>query len=288
MSSHTQEDSKKPIYDSHLREYPAIPATQSPSHLSLILGQLRHTTRDLAAQTQHYGQLLVNHWILVEQKIAQTVSNTVPQGEKLAPGIIYVGVAALAGPIFTRKRNFAVRWCSPFVFGGLAAGYFLPGTAQVVLRNVWGRYGDPKSIDQVAATWENVRRKEAEVKRSLAGSVQELRLSLQEGRGFGRAKDQEQQQQQQKTASVRSVVGAVRDAEAVVAEKALAVVQKIDGVVAEKVEQSKKSLEESKKAFEESEKAGSNAANTALKENEKAQQQQQKQLPLGFKSNVDN
>ncbi|KAJ2869063.1 hypothetical protein GGI22_000494 [Coemansia erecta] len=122
----------------------------------------------------------------MEQRIAATVERTVPRGEKLVPGIIYVGVAALAGPIFTRKRNFAIRWTSPFLFASLASFYFVPGTANVVLRNIWGRYGDPGTLDAVRAQWHAVKETERSVRVRVADSVQELRLSLQEGRGFGK------------------------------------------------------------------------------------------------------
>ncbi|KAJ2373809.1 hypothetical protein GGI05_007397 [Coemansia sp. RSA 2603] len=180
----TQE--KKSIYDTQEREYSVSSPAQQPTRLQHLMRQLRHDTREAAYSVQSRGQLLVQHWIMLEQHISRIVRNTVPSGEKLAPGILYVGVAALAGPIFTRKRNFAVRWTSPLVFSAAAAAYWLPGTAQVVLRNVWARYGDPKTIDRVTEMWQEVKQTRREAVKSVQEGVQELRMSLQEGREFGK------------------------------------------------------------------------------------------------------
>ncbi|KAJ1667599.1 hypothetical protein IW140_002178 [Coemansia sp. RSA 1813] len=134
--------------------------------------------------TRAHGQMVVDRWIDTEKRIAHLVERTVPRGEKLAPGIIYIGVASLAGPIFTRRRNFAIRWTSPLVFASLASFYFLPGTSNVVMRNIWGRYGDPATIDMIRDKWREAKQAEHSFRLRVADSVQELRLSLQEGRGF--------------------------------------------------------------------------------------------------------
>ncbi|KAJ2494701.1 hypothetical protein IWW47_004464 [Coemansia sp. RSA 2052] len=149
-----------------------------------LLRETRQSAANAVNMAQTHGQLLVSKWIALEQQAADVVRRTVPEGERLAPGIIYVGVAALAGPIFTRRRNFAVRWVSPLVFGAAAAAYFLPGTASVVLRNVWGRYGDPKAIDAVCEQWQSAKLTERRLRARIAANVQELRMSLQQGRGF--------------------------------------------------------------------------------------------------------
>ncbi|KAJ2329474.1 hypothetical protein GGI00_003929, partial [Coemansia sp. RSA 2681] len=148
-----------------------------------LLRETRQSAANAVNMAQTHGQLLVSKWIALEQQAADVVRRTVPEGERLAPGIIYVGVAALAGPIFTRRRNFAVRWVSPLVFGAAAAAYFLPGTASVVLRNVWGRYGDPKAIDSVCEQWQSAKLAERRLRARIAANVQELRMSLQQGRG---------------------------------------------------------------------------------------------------------
>ncbi|KAJ2897456.1 hypothetical protein IWW38_001712 [Coemansia aciculifera] len=186
-------DDKKTIYDS---PNPATDDTNADSQISqqktrikALLGSTRRTTISFLTSVQVHGQALVSQWIGLERQVADLVRQTVPAGERLAPGIIYVGVAALAGPIFTRRRNFAVRWASPLVFGAAAAAYFLPGTASVVLRNVWGRYGDPKTIDYACEQWQSVRKAEQALKERVAANIQELRMSLQEGRGFSQQQE---------------------------------------------------------------------------------------------------
>ncbi|KAJ1788301.1 hypothetical protein LPJ59_005563 [Coemansia sp. RSA 2399] len=194
MSKPIYEDSaltsKKTIYDAAAPPSPATSGLQAEDFAPRIagwIGQVRQESAHMASTVRRHGRELVSQWIRVEQRIAATVERTVPRGEKLAPGIIYVGVAALAGPIFTRNRNFAIRWTSPFLFASLASFYFVPGTANVVLRNVWGRYGDPGTLDAVRAQWHAVKEAERSVRVRVADSVQELRLSLQEGRGFGKS-----------------------------------------------------------------------------------------------------
>ncbi|KAJ2487434.1 hypothetical protein IWW37_005233, partial [Coemansia sp. RSA 2050] len=176
---------KKSIYDDQPREFPAT-NTQPPTRIIALLREARHEATTALSMARIHGQMVVDRWIHTEQQVADLVRRTVPRGESLAPGIIYVGVAALAGPIFTGRRNFVVRGLSPLVFGAAAAAWFLPGTSAVVLRNVWGRYGDPAAIDRACETWQGVKAAERQLRRRVAANVQELRLSLQQGRGFGR------------------------------------------------------------------------------------------------------
>ncbi|KAJ1882700.1 hypothetical protein LPJ57_000729 [Coemansia sp. RSA 486] len=264
-------ENKKSIYDQEVREIPAVTAEQQPTRLYALMRQLREDTLRTATLVKKHGQCLVNEWINVERHVARVVRNTVPEGEKLAPGIIYVGVATLAGPIFTRKRNFAVRWASPFVFGALAAGYFLPGTAQVVLRNVWGRYGDPQSIDRMANAWNDIKDKKQQLKSQLAENVQELRLSLQEGREFGkpRGAGQKQTEAVQATKSAMDEArGAAKRLEGAVLEKAAAVKETVESAVG--VDTKK---QESRPTASEPVAAAAAAAADKPK----------KQLPIGFK-----
>ncbi|KAJ2710348.1 hypothetical protein H4R19_003788, partial [Coemansia spiralis] len=177
---------KKSIYDSEARRAPergADGAQPGTTRIVQALRSAREASGSVLANAQREGQKAVDKWICAEKYVERVVRDTVPRGEKLVPGILYVGVAALAGPIFTRRRNFAVRWASPFVFGAAAAACFLPGTSSVILRNVWGRYGDPGTIDRacdaVAEAWAAQQRARAQ----LAGKIQDLRMALQDGRG---------------------------------------------------------------------------------------------------------
>jgi organizing structure protein 2 len=56
----------------------------------------------------------------------------IPNEESITPGILYVGVATLAGSVFTRYRSFPIRVLTPplFLIGSL--NYFLPKTAHNV------------------------------------------------------------------------------------------------------------------------------------------------------------
>ncbi|KAJ2005070.1 hypothetical protein H4R26_002158 [Coemansia thaxteri] len=178
---------KKSIYDEHQREYPSSTAllAEPPTRLVSALRSAREEAISLIHVARTHGQLAVQQWIGVERAAAALVQRTVPEGERLAPGIIYVGVAALAGPIFTRRRNFALRWLSPLLFASATAAYALPGTSTVVLRNVWGRYGDPAAIDWAVEQYRGARVATQDARTRLVNAVQELRLSLQQGRRYG-------------------------------------------------------------------------------------------------------
>ncbi|KAJ2038884.1 hypothetical protein H4S03_002050 [Coemansia sp. S3946] len=216
-------DSKKSIYDEHPRDYPTTPHQQPPTRIMALLREARHEATQALTMAQVHGQIVVDRWISVEKQVADVVRRTVPKGENLAPGIIYVGVAALAGPIFTRRRNFAVRWTSPLVFGAMAAAYFLPGTSTVVLRNVWGRYGDPQTIDVLCDKWQSVKKAERQLRARVASNVQELRMSLQQGRGFGQT----------------NAVAPIASAKAKTEEIRAAAVEKVEDIVHEVKEPAK-------------------------------------------------
>ncbi|KAJ2559355.1 hypothetical protein EV175_000384 [Coemansia sp. RSA 1933] len=188
MDVYSTTSRKKTIYDTAEQATVPPPAglqTAGVPRLVGWIGDVRQEGADLARMIRQHGQLLVDRWISTEKRIAATVERTVPRGEKLVPGIIYVGVASLAGPIFTRKRNFAIRWISPLVFASAASFYFLPGTANVVLRNIWGRYGDPATVDEVRDKWRAMKVAESRFRTRITDIVQEIRLALQEGRSFG-------------------------------------------------------------------------------------------------------
>ncbi|KAJ2077168.1 hypothetical protein H4R24_005298 [Coemansia sp. RSA 988] len=183
---------KKTIYDSSIVEESGeynerTRSRPTETRISAALGNLRDEGRHVAKGIQHHGQQLVRQWIETEQKVERVVRNTVPEGERLAPGIVYVGVAMLAGPIFTRRRNAVVRWLSPWIFGSAAMAWFLPGTTAVVARNVWGRYGDPTTIDRAKEQWTELWNMQRRMRDAVADRVQQLRMSLQEGRGFSTA-----------------------------------------------------------------------------------------------------
>ncbi|KAJ2808893.1 hypothetical protein H4R20_000538 [Coemansia guatemalensis] len=183
---------KKTIYDSSISEESSAYNERThrrptETRISAALGNLRAEGSHVAKGIQHHGQQLIRQWIAAEQRVERVVRSTVPEGERLAPGIVYVGVAMLAGPIFTRRRNVVVRWLSPWVFGTAAMAWFLPGTTAVVVRNVWGRYGDPTTIDRAKEWWTELCKAQRRMRDAMTDRVQQLRMSLQEGRGFSMA-----------------------------------------------------------------------------------------------------
>ncbi|KAI9503429.1 apolipo protein O-domain-containing protein [Coemansia spiralis] len=222
-----------------------------------------------------HGQALVDRWIATEKQIVQVVERTVPQGERLAPGIVYVGVAALAGPIFTRRRNFAIRWTSPFVFASLASFYFLPGTANVVLRNIWGRYGDPKTIDNIRDRWQSVKRAEREFRDGLADSIQELRLSLQEGRKF--SSDSKNHH------GVKETVASIA---APVVEETREIAETVSGMAAAATENIKSGISSSS-TYNRVREVSNDIVHPMKSAELTGKKEEKKQLPLGFKEKTD-
>ncbi|KAJ2517006.1 hypothetical protein GGI11_003286 [Coemansia sp. RSA 2049] len=224
---------KKTIYD---QQPAAPPAAQTKENgvadaVPRVVAYTREARAQAAAVARlagSHGQAVVDRWIATEKRVESVVRRTVPRGESLAPGIVYVGVAALAGPIFTRRRNFAIRWMSPVLFASAAAVCFLPGTAAVVARNVWGRYGDPAAIDAVAARWDAARLAVRQLRVRVAGAVQELRMAMQEGRPFSPPPPAKQAQTSSRARQIEGEVrGAVEKTEDFVASLAAAAAENI-------------------------------------------------------------
>lgn len=174
----------KSIYDdsSNSTKEEGTQQVSVPTRLSSLMATLRKDTTEYASLLKQHGQLIVSNWIQLEKSVAGVVNRTVPQSEKLMPGLVYIGLGVLAGPILARRKNLLVRCLAPWVVGGLTAMYVLPGTSSVVLRNVWGRYGDPQTLDKWSAMWTQSKQKTQELQNSLAQQIQDLRLSLQQGR----------------------------------------------------------------------------------------------------------
>ncbi|KAI8321504.1 hypothetical protein GQ54DRAFT_297987 [Martensiomyces pterosporus] len=266
---------KKSIYDEQ-EERQLVPASQGledqPTRLIALMREAREETVRLFNVAKTHGQIVVDRWVETEKCVESLVQRTVPQGEKLAPGIIYVGISMLAGPIFTRRRNFAVRWTSPLIFGTLSAFYFLPGTANVVLRNIWGRYGDPQTIDNVREEWQRVKQTQRDVSRKVAENVQELRMSLQEGRSFGAPK----------TEALEPVKAAVEDVQAKAADVSDAIAEKAASASSAVQEKEDKAAADIPAAVEEA------AAPAEEPSPSPKAESKPKKLPLGFKESSNN
>ncbi|KAJ2611377.1 hypothetical protein H4S08_003195 [Coemansia sp. RSA 1365] len=250
---------KKAIYDSSINEEDEHTQKKTAeTRISATLGNLRADGKHLVKGIQCHGQQIVRQWIEAEQRVERVIKNTVPEGERLAPGIVYVGVAMLAGPIFTRRRNVMVRWLSPWIFGSAAMSWFLPGTTAVVVRNIWGRYGDATSIDRAKERWTDLWNVQKKFQKDLADRVQQLRISLQEGRGFSTTLPT-------KIVEVIEEPSDAHNAWDITGEAAIPVLE-ADTAVAEAVP---KVLHE-------------------VNELEKQKSSEKNKLPLGFKNKVDN
>lgn len=76
----------------------------------------------------------------VENAFTNTIASLAPSpesGEKLAPGGIYVVVAAMAGSIVARNRGRFLRGTTPLAFGTIAAWSLLPVTMRNVSDLIW-------------------------------------------------------------------------------------------------------------------------------------------------------
>ncbi|KAJ5899233.1 hypothetical protein N7495_003977 [Penicillium taxi] len=152
---------RKPIYDDDFSsEIPApkpvapepvapaapvssiLPSLQSspssPTPTDILTSQVRQArlflySHSLAAE-QGFNDFL-SRALNIENAFTNTVASLAPSpesGERLAPGGVYVVVAAMAGSIVSRNRGIFLRTISPLAFGTVAAYALLP----VTMRNV--------------------------------------------------------------------------------------------------------------------------------------------------------
>jgi len=75
---------------------------------------------------------VVGKWINVEEKVEHRIKSLIPKDETMTPGILYVGVATMAGSIVGRTRALPIRMLLPPTFFLLSFRYFLPKTASNV------------------------------------------------------------------------------------------------------------------------------------------------------------
>ncbi|KAJ1969113.1 hypothetical protein IWQ62_000828 [Dispira parvispora] len=136
---------KLDIYD---KEEPQPLPVYGPSRLQLAIKEARLKAERAASLAVTHKNIAVDRWIEFERHTGSVIRNTIPREERLFPGAIYVAVAGLAGSIFSRKRNFLVRWTTPLVFAAASSFYFLPGTARTLSQNIYGAYRDPATEQQ--------------------------------------------------------------------------------------------------------------------------------------------
>ncbi|KAJ1920940.1 hypothetical protein H4219_000993 [Mycoemilia scoparia] len=223
---------KKSIYDEDVRVYP----TSEPQS---VLAEYIATSRKFACENlcklKTEAQGYVDKWISIEKQVAKTVKETVPKNESLMPGAVYVLLAGLAGPIFTRKRNILVRWTSPILFGSLAAAYFLPGTTNTAVTRVWGRYGDPEALQNIKDTWAQVKNSQAIAQQKLAEKIRKIRESIESA---------QESKVSQATSRVDEVLSSAKDEAEKVVSKVNKEVQEVGSDVKAKTEKIEANTEE--------------------------------------------
>lgn len=92
-----------PIYSSEAQPVKVVEThTALESHVGEARKAIVSSTKDL--QEGVHNQ--VSKWIGVERRVEKQVLEIIPRDEALNPGLLYVGVATLAGSVFGRYREF--------------------------------------------------------------------------------------------------------------------------------------------------------------------------------------
>ncbi|RUS18039.1 apolipo protein O-domain-containing protein, partial [Endogone sp. FLAS-F59071] len=120
---------KPHIYD---EPQPEIILVEHPTRAEHAVAVTKKVLKDTHAEGKKHIQTLTDQWIKFEQSVERTVKETIAPGEQALPGVIYVGVAGLAGNIVARNRGIFLRLTSPLIFATAASYYFLPGTTRNV------------------------------------------------------------------------------------------------------------------------------------------------------------
>ncbi|SJX65065.1 uncharacterized protein SRS1_15891 [Sporisorium reilianum f. sp. reilianum] len=108
---------------------PKIQVVPVQTELERQIGTARRAVSHLTTDTRASVRALVERWIHVERSIESEVSSLIPASEPLTPGLLYVGVATLAGSIFTRYRALPLRVLTPPLALVASLHYFNPQLA---------------------------------------------------------------------------------------------------------------------------------------------------------------
>ncbi|KAJ1025872.1 hypothetical protein NDA16_002498 [Ustilago loliicola] len=92
---------------------PKVEIVPVQTELERQIGSARRSLSHLTTDTRHSVRNLVDRWISIERSVEGEVKSLIPASEPLTPGLLYVGVATLAGSIFTRYRAFPIRILTP-------------------------------------------------------------------------------------------------------------------------------------------------------------------------------
>ncbi|PWY98969.1 hypothetical protein BCV70DRAFT_201186 [Testicularia cyperi] len=118
--------SKLSIYPS---QDPKVQVVPVQTELERQIGSARRHVSHFTEGTRHTLFGLVDDVISMEKSVEKEVKSVVPSNEPLTPGLLYVGVATLAGSIFTRYRAFPIRFLTPPIALFASLNYFNPSLA---------------------------------------------------------------------------------------------------------------------------------------------------------------
>lgn len=186
------------------------------TELERQIGSARRTLSHLTTDTRHSVRSLVDRWISVERSIEGEVKTLIPASEPLTPGLLYVGVATLAGSIFTRYRAFPIRILTPPLALVVSLTHFNPQLASNL-----GSYYEELEQKYVPALTEQRRRWQSEGKKAVettTKNIHELKDRTEQGVRSGL-----QTVEQQTGLKVADVVQAKDQAKAAVKDQMKAV-----------------------------------------------------------------
>lgn len=92
---------------------PKVEIVPVQTELERQIGTARRSLTHLTSDTRTTLRGLVDRWISIERSVEGEVKTLIPASEPLTPGLLYVGVATLAGSIFTRYRALPIRILTP-------------------------------------------------------------------------------------------------------------------------------------------------------------------------------
>ncbi|PWN51635.1 hypothetical protein IE53DRAFT_361419 [Violaceomyces palustris] len=148
-------------------EDPKLKVVEVHTELERQIGSLRRSLSDVSKDARESVKGGVDKWISIEKGIENEVKSVIPSDEPLTPGILYVGVATLAGSVFTRFRSFPIRLVAPPLMMVGSLQYFLPKTSSN-LAQYYDRFEQAKFPQLHASRVSAVER----IRHSLASSIQ--------------------------------------------------------------------------------------------------------------------
>lgn len=102
---YAEESVASPLYPA---SKPAVTLVPVETELQAQVGVVRRHIETATASSRDHLFGLVNRWIHFEHTVEARVKSLVPPQEPVVPGLLYVGVATLAGSIYGRYRKCCI------------------------------------------------------------------------------------------------------------------------------------------------------------------------------------